>query len=179
MIDCLGAFLFACSSLCGPDTAVGVFRWVVEWYGQSLDRASWMDYGAGSRGLSGVWRLGGAWPLDWVREGGTGKAPRTLVLKLSPSSPLLRDLTKLSPWPRLLHTDQITRVIDTGVTISIIPKSHRCTTLFKQLHAFAARHLTIATMQTIPMAQTLPSSMMGKMRAFLCNRIIASRYSES
>ena len=39
MIDCLGAFLFACSSLCGPDTAVGVFRWVVEWYGQSLDRA--------------------------------------------------------------------------------------------------------------------------------------------
>jgi hypothetical protein len=68
-----------------------------------------LDYGAGSRGLSGVWRLGGAWPLDWVREGGTGKAPRTLVLKLSP---LLRDLTKLSPWPRLLHTDQITRVIN-------------------------------------------------------------------
>ena len=138
-----------------------------------------LDYGAGSRGLSGVWRLGGAWPLDWVREGGTGKAPRTLVSKLSPSSPLLRDLTKLSPWPRLLHTDQITRVIDTGVTISMIPKSHRCTTLSKQLHAFAARHLTIATMQAIPMAQTLPSSMMGKMRAFLCNRIIASRYSES
>jgi hypothetical protein len=135
-----------------------------------------LDYGAGSRGLSGVWRLGGAWPLDWVREGGTGKAPRTLVLKLSP---LLRDLTKLSPWPRLLHTDQITRVIDTGITISIIPKSHRCTKLSKQLHAFAARHLTIATMQAIPMAQTLPSSMMGKMRAFLCNRIIASRYSES
>ena len=38
-----------------------------------------VDYGAGSRGLS----VGGAWPLDWVREGGTGKARRTLVETLS------------------------------------------------------------------------------------------------
>ena len=56
------------------------------WYGQSLDPAHQVDYGAGSRGLSGWWCVA-AVGLGAGREGGTGKEgasnPCSLSLKLS------------------------------------------------------------------------------------------------
>ena len=100
---------------------------------------------------SGVWRprVGGAWPTGrWIRCG-TGTLVETL-------SPLLREILRSFRLGHVscIHTLPVSLDVvgrpDTGATITTTSKSHHprsCRTPSKPLHAFAARHLTIATMQ--------------------------------
>ena len=173
MIDCSGAFLFACSSLCGPDTAVGVFRWVIEWYGQSLDRAYVGLWGWESWSLR---RLASRWcvavGLGAGRRDGEGASnPCLETLSLLSFAERSYEAFALATSPAYrsdypCHRHGSYDVNNTNVTQS--------TQMHSAIYASPCFCCTTSHHRDYAgnMAETLPSSMMGKMRAFLWNRIM-------
>jgi hypothetical protein len=138
---------------------VGVFRrW---WYGQSLDRAVVGLWGWESWSLR---RLASAVVRGrWIWCGKSGRGRRIEPLSKLSLSPLLRDLTKLSPWPRLLHKrsdyqchwslSRCGSYDNNNTKVSVTPSTQM------QMHIqatppLAARKSTIATMQAGNMAAT-------------------------